>query len=58
MVINTSFWSLSTLETAESHNELSLSEDDKSLLERFTGINDEVTCSDWYTWGCQDQEFI
>ena len=37
--------------TAKSYNELSLDKDGKSPLEIFTGIEDEITCYDWHTWG-------
>ena len=51
-VINSSLLPYSMLATVKTHNELSLSEDGEFPLERFTGIKDEITCSDWHTWGC------
>ena len=45
-VINVALWPFATLATAKSHNELSLDENCKSPLEKFTGIEDEITCSD------------
>lgn len=51
-VIKPSLWPYALLADTKRHNELSLNEQGKSPLELFSGINEEITCSDFHTWGC------
>ena len=51
-VIVPSLWSFALLADTKRHNELSLDENGKSPLEKFSRTTDEITCNDFHTWGC------
>ena len=51
-VIVPSLWSFALLADTKRHNELSLDENGKSPLEKFSSTTDEITCNDFHTWGC------
>ena len=38
--------------TAKRHNELALDKNGDAPLKKFSGIKQELMCSDWHTWGC------
>ena len=51
-VIVPSLWPFALLADTKRHNELSLDENGKSPLEKFSNTTDEITCNDFHTWGC------
>ena len=51
-VIKAALWHYSLISAAKRHNELALDENGESHLEKFSGIKEEIMCSDWHTWGC------
>ena len=51
-VISTVLWPYAVQAIVERHNRLSLDQDGKSPLEKFSGIDDEITPTDFHTWGC------
>ena len=51
-VIKPGLWPYAVLSTAKRHNELALDENGDAPLEKFSGIKQELICSDWHTWGC------
>ena len=51
-VIKASLWSFALLADTKRDNELSLDELGKSPLEIFAGIEAEIHCEDFHTWGC------
>ena len=48
-VISTVLWLYAIQIVVEQHNKLSLDKDGKSPLEKFLGIKDEITPTDFYT---------
>ena len=51
-VISTVLWPYAVQAIVERHNRLSLNEEGKSPLERFTGIQDDISPEDFHTFGC------
>ena len=51
-VISTILWPYAAQCLVERHNRLSLDEHAKSPLEKWSGIEDNITPSDFHTWGC------
>ena len=51
-VIKTALWPFALQAAVEKHNKLNLDANGKSLLEKFTGIADDIRPSDFHTFGC------
>ena len=51
-VIDASLWPFAVQCTVNRHNRLSLNEDGLSPLERFSRTTDDITPTDFHTWGC------
>ena len=45
-------WPFALLSATKCHNELSLDENGKSPLEKFSRTEAEIHCEDFHTWGC------
>ena len=45
-------WPYALAAATKCHNELSLDEDGKSPLGKFSNIQSEIECDDFHTWGC------
>ena len=50
-VISTVLWPYAVQAIVERHNRLSLNEEGKSPLERFTGIQDDISPEKFHTFG-------
>ena len=51
-VISTSLWPYAMQSIVERHNRLSLDENGKGPLEKFSNTNDECIPTDFHIWGC------
>jgi len=51
-VAATALWPYATQAIIERHNRLSLDEDGRSLIEKFSNIVDNIDPTDFHTWGC------
>ena len=51
-VISTVLWPYAAQYLVERHNRLSLDKHTKSPLEKLSGIDDNISPSDFHTWGC------